>query len=232
MNFGWDAAAASALIGKTVLIGITTRDDADNVIGQTQYFGVVESVSERDGIVVKLDGADRDRLVLPPTPFLFTPAKPGVYRLRSNGREIRNPDFIAVWTVHEPREGERQPAGGGWRLEPAWDKRAMRALVGAVVMVEIRSIEENGVQARPDWRGFGRIASGSERDGIEIALVGPDAGGTYRFPPHPEAFVPAPGGLRTPPGADGVVHSVAFVARMVLRRTSEGMEYSFVERLD
>ena len=46
--------------------------------------------------------ADGEVLTLPPNPDAFTDAKPGIYRLRSTGEEVVDPDLTTVWTIREP----------------------------------------------------------------------------------------------------------------------------------
>lgn len=82
------------LLGKTVLVGITDYDPAGNPVSQTQFFGRVEKVNGEGFWVRKQDGSD---FWLPPDLSSTQPAPPGVYRLRSTGEVIENPDFLSVW---------------------------------------------------------------------------------------------------------------------------------------
>ncbi len=83
------------LIGKTVLIGITRLDHDGELIEQRQHVGTFASM---DGMIhVTLAGGEE--FTLPPDLSAFRKAQPGIYRLRSTGEEIENPDFVASWTV-------------------------------------------------------------------------------------------------------------------------------------
>jgi hypothetical protein len=50
---------------------------------------------------IKVTLADGDDLTLPPNPDAFRDAMPGIYRLRSTGEEIVDPDLTTVWTIRE-----------------------------------------------------------------------------------------------------------------------------------
>ena len=89
-----------SLVGKYVLIGIT-REAADGTfLEETECHGRIALVDPDLGIRVVL--SDGEVLTLPPDPESFRDAKPGVYRLRSTGEEIVDPDLTTVWTIREP----------------------------------------------------------------------------------------------------------------------------------
>ena len=46
--------------------------------------------------------SDGEVLTLPPDVGSFRDAKPGVYRLRSTGEDVVDPDLTTVWTIREP----------------------------------------------------------------------------------------------------------------------------------
>ncbi|MEY4483887.1 MAG: hypothetical protein RL693_1339 [Verrucomicrobiota bacterium] len=92
------AIAIKNLIGKTVLIGISKLNHRDEVLEQQQYVGVIASID--DLIHIRLsNGVD---FTLPPDLNAFQAAQPGVYRLRSTGEEVEDPDFTVSWTVRAP----------------------------------------------------------------------------------------------------------------------------------
>jgi hypothetical protein len=93
--------AIAADIGKRILVGITFLDSAGNVTEQTQHVGEVVGVEE-NFIIVRWD--DGEETTLPPE---VVDAAPGVYRLRSTGEEVENPDLLARWTVSPPEGRER-----------------------------------------------------------------------------------------------------------------------------
>src|SRR5262245_9052845 len=89
-----------SLLGKYVLIGIT-RESADGTeIGTEERHGRIALVDPDLGIRVVC--SDGEVLTLPPDPDSFRDAKPGVYRLRSTGEEVVDPDLTTVWTIREP----------------------------------------------------------------------------------------------------------------------------------
>ncbi|CAN5724382.1 hypothetical protein BH11VER1_BH11VER1_21380 [soil metagenome] len=86
------------LIGKTVLIGVSKLNHQDELVEQNQYAGVITSMDQL--IHVRLTSGVE--FTLPPDLSAFQAAQPGVYRLRSTGEEVENPDFTVSWTVHAP----------------------------------------------------------------------------------------------------------------------------------
>jgi len=91
-----------SLLGKYVLIGIT-REDADGIeIAIEERHGRIALVDPDVGIRVVC--SDGEVLTLPPDPDSFREAKPGVYRLRSTGEEVVDPDLTTVWTIREPAD--------------------------------------------------------------------------------------------------------------------------------
>ena len=90
----------SSLLGKYVLIGITRIAADDTLIEKTERHGRIALVDPDEGIKVVL--SDGEVLTLPPDPDSFREAKPGVYRLRSTGEEVVDPDLTTVWTIREP----------------------------------------------------------------------------------------------------------------------------------
>ena len=92
-----------SLVGKTVLIGITRLDHDDELIEKTEKVGRIVSVDPDDGI--KIDVGEAELFTLPPRPENFHNARPGVYRLRSTGETVTDPDLTTVWTIKEPPAG-------------------------------------------------------------------------------------------------------------------------------
>ncbi|MDZ7615442.1 MAG: hypothetical protein U1E05_00470 [Patescibacteria group bacterium] len=92
-----DEAKAPQFIGKSVLIGVAYRDNEGNLIDQREWFGTILTYSNKYGIRVRIRNS-KDTCVLPPDPEGLQKAKPGIYRLRSTGEEVTNPDYTAVLT--------------------------------------------------------------------------------------------------------------------------------------
>ena len=74
------------------------HDDA--LIEKTEKFGRIVSVDPHCGI--KIDVGERELFTLPPNPENFHDARPGVYRLRSTGETVKDPDLTTIWTIKEP----------------------------------------------------------------------------------------------------------------------------------
>ncbi len=92
----WDAAFATGLLGKTLLMNLTFLDEDGEVAERQQFFGVVIDATEDEGIVLDLLGEhDGDTYTLPPQTSAIQVAEPGVTTLAGE-----TPDFIANWVVH------------------------------------------------------------------------------------------------------------------------------------
>jgi len=91
-----DESKASEYIGKTILLGVTYLDHNEELIEQKQWHGVIETFSNSEGIRIKLANSDHP-CCLPPDPRGIRRAKPGIYKLRSTGEEIEDPDYLATW---------------------------------------------------------------------------------------------------------------------------------------
>lgn len=97
----WDDELAAALVGKTLLVGVTYCTADDQVVRREQFHGVVISADPRQGIVLELDGARRgERHDLPPMTQVFQRARPGEYRLSATGEVVHDPDYLATYTIY------------------------------------------------------------------------------------------------------------------------------------
>ena len=95
----FNAEAFARLLGKHVLVGLTYVKYSGELIKQTQLHGIVEDVSS-SGIIIRM--ADESTFWVPPDLRGIREAPPGVYRLRSTGEEVANPDLLAEWTLTRP----------------------------------------------------------------------------------------------------------------------------------
>src|SRR5215831_5356773 len=91
------------VIGKVVLIGITYVDVAGRETGRDQWWGRILAFNEREGLRVDL-GNRGEPHAFPPLADALRPAAPGMYRLRSTGEEIRDPDFLYTLRREEPSD--------------------------------------------------------------------------------------------------------------------------------
>ncbi|WP_313344458.1 hypothetical protein [Stenotrophomonas sp.] len=93
---------AQAMLGKTVLAGITYLDADGNALEHRQFVGEVLRINDDEGVVLA-SAVDGEELFLPPTLDHYTPAAPGDYTLRSMELTITNPDYLCTWDVHLAR---------------------------------------------------------------------------------------------------------------------------------
>ena len=82
-------------IGKRVLVGVTEVSAAAEVLEQHQFVAVIEAADPRQGLSLRL--ANGELRNLPPDLRGLEEAPPGVYRLRSTGQVVTNPDFTMTW---------------------------------------------------------------------------------------------------------------------------------------
>ncbi len=94
-----DRDKAEAMIGATVLAGITYLDADGNALEHRQFAGRVLRINEDEGVVLA-SALDGEELFLPPALDHCTPAAPGNYTLRSQALTISDPDFLCTWDVH------------------------------------------------------------------------------------------------------------------------------------
>ena len=91
------------LIGKRVLVGITTLDFHGNLRSQEQVHGRIDIADPKQGLLIELQGVgDGRKYSLPPDLRSFEYAPSGEYRLRSTGEVVTDPDFLVTWTVKQP----------------------------------------------------------------------------------------------------------------------------------
>ena len=99
----WDENRARAMVGKTVLVGLTYLDPDGNRV--EQFHGEVVSVDPRRGVEMRLAGSrSGETFMLPPDVSNVFAAAPGRYTLRATGEVVENPAFTATWEIH-PRKG-------------------------------------------------------------------------------------------------------------------------------
>lgn len=98
----WNLALASQLPGKLVLVGLTGFGVDGELIDQQQCYGRVQSVDERSGILLNLEGRRAgEQYNLPPDMRSVFVAEPGEYRSRSTGELVVDPDFTVVFSLRK-----------------------------------------------------------------------------------------------------------------------------------
>ena len=102
----WDDQLARVLPGKVLLVGISYIDTDGSLIEQQQFFGSVETVHSRQGILLNLAGRRAgERYNLPPDMRAIREAEPGEYRLRSTGEMVVDPDYTVTISLNKrPRD--------------------------------------------------------------------------------------------------------------------------------
>lgn len=100
----WDDEKAREIIGKRVLISITTEDDSGEFVSRWQAYGIVMRADQSEGcIAVDLEGVHMGQeTTLPPMTSAFEPAERGIYSLPESGEEVQNPDYTVQYTMTLP----------------------------------------------------------------------------------------------------------------------------------
>jgi hypothetical protein len=99
-SHGFSEEQASALLGSSLLVGLTHVDADGEVALDLEFHGRVEAV-EADGVAVRR--ADSGEVEwLPPVAREYEPAPAGHYRLRPGGEVVVDPDFLCSWRVERP----------------------------------------------------------------------------------------------------------------------------------
>ncbi|MBT5926370.1 MAG: hypothetical protein HOH33_07100 [Verrucomicrobia bacterium] len=97
-----DESNADQYIGKVVLVGVTFENAQGEMVHMQQWAGVIRTYSNQKGILVDLYDTE-EPCSLPPFPDLLEPAEPGIYRLRSTGRVVERPDYLANLSCTAPQ---------------------------------------------------------------------------------------------------------------------------------
>ena len=103
-----DGSKSEEYIGKVVLLGVNYLDHEEKLLEQKQWVGTISAFSRTEGIKIALRDSDHP-YTLPPDERGIRKAPPGVYRLRSTGEEIENPDYLATWTCIKPNPDKTEP---------------------------------------------------------------------------------------------------------------------------
>ncbi len=94
-----DSVDVSTVVGKYLVIGLTYVDHQGEVTHQAQLHGRVDRV-EKHCLIIK--GPSGEEFSMPADIRAIEPATPGLYRFRSTGECVEDPDFMMTWTIHQP----------------------------------------------------------------------------------------------------------------------------------
>ncbi len=98
----FDSQFAQQLLGKYIVVGITYLKPNGDLDYLQQLHGIVKTVSEQEGISIELKGVyDGEEWSMPPVTSNIHEATSGIYRLRSTGEEVDDPDFTSTWKVYQ-----------------------------------------------------------------------------------------------------------------------------------
>ena len=108
-----------SLVGRHVLVGVDLCDERGSLVQRVQAHGVVKEIDPEAGIVVGLSGGQGE-IFIPPVVASFHPVPPGVYRERSTGEVIPNPDYFTVWKA--TTEGSHPVDRIDWSRGMEWSR--------------------------------------------------------------------------------------------------------------
>jgi hypothetical protein len=86
-------------IGKTVIVNFDYLDSDGKQFDSDEFWGKVVRASAKAGILIRNPRTGEE---WNSPPFSLKPMNPGVYRLRSTGEEIGNPDYEITWDIVKP----------------------------------------------------------------------------------------------------------------------------------
>ncbi len=97
-------------VGKTILTGLTWQSQQGLVLDQRQFYGIITGVIEAEHIM-EVDLANGEFYKLPYYPETVMQPPHGIYKCRSTGQEVVNPDLLMSWRVTQAEGGEQR----GWQ---------------------------------------------------------------------------------------------------------------------
>ncbi len=102
----WDRDFAYQLLGRVLLVDITSFSSDGCLLDQDQFHGQVVAVDPGFGVVLDLMGwRAGEQFCLPPTTDAIAVAAAGDYRLRTTGEVVSDPDYTAAFCVHQRPPG-------------------------------------------------------------------------------------------------------------------------------
>lgn len=87
------------LMGKVLLIGLSYYSHDGGFIEDKQLYG---RVTESSDSCITITQADGSQFSIPPDLSAIAEAAPGDYTLRSTNEVVRNPDYLASYSITMP----------------------------------------------------------------------------------------------------------------------------------
>ena len=88
------------IVDKLILVGITYKNNSDEIIETEQFCGNIISADEKNGIEIKRVDTD-EIVILPPDLTSIQRASLGEYRLKTTGERVINPDLLSQWIIYK-----------------------------------------------------------------------------------------------------------------------------------
>ena len=103
--------AAERLVGSIAVVEMQHYDARGNFLRHDHVWGQIASADEKNGIRMLVGGRtfNGKLLVLPPSLDSFTKPAEGVYRLRSTGEQVENPNWFTTWMVTNADQVKAEP---------------------------------------------------------------------------------------------------------------------------
>jgi hypothetical protein len=103
-EYFWDNEKAQQLHGSLVLAALTYLNPDETIICKVACFGIVQSVSETEGVVIQCLGETwkGQLMTLPSLMDNFQAAKTGRYVLETTGETLIDPGFTTAWELIAP----------------------------------------------------------------------------------------------------------------------------------
>lgn len=207
-----ESCKSEALVGKTILVGITYQTSGGQIDDQAQLFGTIRSVEPKgQQYEVQVETLEGERVALPLFYRTLMHAPRGDYRLLSSGEVVQNPDYLMCWAV---RMAGSQ-GGAVWKpvyapfhnqsIPVGWDMQVVKRdveyieqllqlhgedYIGKQVMLGIVMFEKDGERQRMTGRQqyHGKIIRIDLEDGVVIDV---GEGKEYMLPPDVSWLEPA-----------------------------------------
>lgn len=122
------------IVGARCLIGLSYFNKHGKLIKQSQLAGQVVEANEEDGISVRLQNSavfadatdDKPSIfILPPALSCWFLAPSGHYRSPETRVDMRNPDFLVTWDIHQTQQDTTEGEHEWWEWVPRTEPPAV-----------------------------------------------------------------------------------------------------------